>query len=279
MARDVVGQVVPAAHRHGLAAWASVALRRIGRAGDRAARSDWADRIYDPVSGRLLPSELLDLFHPAYQEYLTGLLADLTADGIDGVLFTAWAPGAAEGLSQFARKGFERDFGIALDEGSLRLLMSGGPGGRRQEVLPDYWRWTGWKARATLQVVERLMRAVRTRTPAVRFAIRVRQETVTDPVAALVDYGEDLLEAKRLRFDAYLVGPASPGSGAAESPPGDLVQRTVALIGEAQRIWVARALPESEPDRVGDRIRQLAGSAPSANGTGRLYVLSARTVP
>jgi len=295
--RDVFGYAVPAAHHRGLAVFASVNLRQMNWL-DR--QLGWNDVRVDRATGQLAVSPELDLFHPAYQEYLIGFLADLAATGIDGVLLRAEAPsGSQEGFSPYALRGFERDFAVKLDPATLMFpdmaavsrmapVRNGQPA--RQEGTQDYWRWLGWKARETITVMARLRHAVRQRAPVLQFALELHREAVSDPVTALLHYGEDLLEAKAVRFDFYVTadGP-TPASFMTVPPPnnvpavvrpgGTFANRAVELLGEADDIWLAKPLPAGDAARPWVRVAPAADRASLASGLGLVYLESPLEVP
>jgi len=294
--RDVFGYAVSAAHRQGLAVFASVSLRQMNWL-DR--RLGWNDVLVDRSTGRLMVSPELDPFHPAYQEYLIGFLTDLSATGIDGVLFRAEAPsGPQEGFSAYGLRGFERDFSVKLDPTTLSFPDA--PAGRvapvrngepvRQEGTPEYWHWLGWKARETIAVMTQLRQAVRQRAPVMEFALEVHREAVSDPMTALLRYGEDLLEAKAARFDFYVTadGPA-PASFVTVPPPnsipaivrpgGTFMSRAVELMGEADDIWLAKPLPAGDGARPWARVAPAADRASLAPGLGLVYLESPLEVP
>jgi tetratricopeptide (TPR) repeat protein len=295
--RDVFGYAVPAAHRQGLAVFAAVSLRQMNWL-DR--QLGWNDAMVDRTTGRLAVSSELDLFHPAFQEYLIGFLADLAATGIDGLLIRADAPsGPQEGFSYYGLRGFERDFAVKLDPATLVFpataatsrvapVRNGQP--VRQEGTQDYWRWLGWKARETLTVMDRLRHAVRQRAPVLQFALELHREAVSDPVRALLHYGEDLLEAKTVRFDFYVTadGPAPapfvtvppPNSvPALVRPSGTFASRAVELLGEADDIWLAKPLPAGDAARPWARMAPDADRASLATGLGLVYLESPLEVP
>ncbi len=295
--RDVFGYAVPAAHHRGLAVFASVNLRQMNWL-DR--QLGWNDVMLDRATGRLTVSSELDLFHPAYQEYLSGFLADLAATGIDGLLIRADAPsGPQEGFSTYGLRGFERDFAVKLDPAALVFpetaaagrvapVRNGQPA--RQEGTQEYWRWLGWKARETITVMTRLRHAVRQRAPVLQFALELHREAVSDPLSALLHYGEDLLEAKAVRFDFYVTadGPAPapfvtvppPGTiPAVVRPGGTFVNRAVELVGAADDIWLAKPLLAGDAARPWMRVAPAADRASLASGLGLVYLESPLEVP
>ena len=295
--RDVLSYAVPAAHHRGLAVFASVSLRQMNWL-DR--QLGWNDVMMDRMTGRLAVSGELDLFHPAFQEYLIGFLADLASTGIDGLLIRADASsGPQEGFSTYGLRGFERDFAVKLDPASLTFpdtapvsrvapVRNGQP--VRQEGTPEYWRWLGWKARETITVIDRLRHAVRQRAPMLQFALELHREAVSDPISALLHYGEDLLEAKAVRFDFYVTadGPA-PAAFVTVPPPnsvpaivrpgGTFMSRAVELVGAAGDIWLAKPLPAGDMTRPWARVSPAADHASLASGLGLVYLESPLEVP
>ncbi len=288
---DALGPLVASAHRHGLAVVAALTLRRMLWVD---AGLGWADRRYDPAAQALRPTPLtLDLFHPAVQEYLIGLLTDLAATGVDGLLFRADAPlGPTDGLSPFGLGGFEREFGVKLDPARLFARPAkptprpGRQGTGAEPDLrgapPEFWRWTGWKMRESLAVTARVARAVQVRSPRLKVGLEVHPEAAVDPAAALVRYGEDLLEAKRSGLDFYVIAPAvdEKRNGAAGSSAGsELANRAVALIGEADRVWVTRLLSEGDRAPMSPRLTVAADRGTLPPGVGLLYAARGRAVP
>ncbi|MGH7204762.1 MAG: tetratricopeptide repeat protein [Nitrospiraceae bacterium] len=268
--QDFIGQTVPVAHRHGLSVFGAITLRRMSWL---ESRPEWADWLYDPARRQLKLSSSLDLFNPAFQEYLTGFLTDLADTGIDGVLFRADVPiGPTDGLSSYGLAGFERDFGIRLDPGKLLPRTDPGTSASRQEHPPEFWRWAGWKARETLKVIDQLRRAMRQHSPRLQFALEVHPEAVTAPVETLMQYAEDLLEAKRSRFDSYLIG-------VQHAAMPNTVERLIELLGGADRIWVTASLPEGDLARLGDRLKPTTDRASLAKGIGVMYANTSSSVP
>ena len=295
--RDVFGYAVPAAHRRSLAVFAAVSLRQMNWL-DR--QLGWNDVVVERATGRLVISPELDLFHPAFQEYLIGFLADLAATGIDGVLFRAEAPsGPREGFSPYGLQGFERDFAVKLDPSAL-VIPDEPPASRaapvrngqsvRTEGTPEYWQWLGWKARETITVITQLRHAVRRRAPVLQFALELHREAVSNPVTALMQYGEDLLEAKAVRFDFYVTadGPA-PAPFVTVPPPnnvptvvrpnGTFMTRAVELLGEADDICLAKPLPAGDAARPWARVAPSADRASLASGLGLIYLETPLEVP
>ena len=65
-------------------------------------------------------------------------------------------------------------------------------------------------------------------------ALEIHPEALTDPVQALVQYGEDLLEAKRRGIDFFLVQRSSQ-----ERPFSiPFLEQAGSLIGGMERLWV-----------------------------------------
>ena len=229
VAQDLLASLAAAARAQGLALYASVGLRRI----------DWLDPnlgwtlpVYDPNRRAFQRSDHLDLFHPVYQDFLGGLLRDLVATGIDGIVIRADGTiGPTTGISTFGLKGFERDFGSRPD---LKEIVEGNGGeGKRP---PVYWQWVGWVTREQQHVLDRLVNGLARERPGLKVILEVHPETVLTPLQGLVRHGEDLLEAVRGRYAAYLVSEIGRGK---ES----LLSRLKEIVGGPDRAWVLLPLP------------------------------------
>ncbi len=251
--RDLFGDVVPAAHRNGLAVWAIVDARHMNWLDPRQGWHDWD---YDPAARELRPSPRIDLSHPAFQEYMTGVLRDLAATGIDGILFRRESKtGPFAGVSEFAVRHFEQETGLRIEPTALQ---------QGEQYAPDAWRWIGWKARTGYKIRDRWMQAVRAQHPAMKFGIELHATAVSDPVQALQWYGEDLLEAKRSRYDVVVLGDWAANGSLVVSDVAKSVEQAAALVGDARRVWVE--WPEEGHvsrvwgERANEAARRLAGS-------------------
>jgi len=244
--RNVFGEVIPVAHRHGVLVFASVTVRRMPWLHPQLGWSDWA---YDPPRRERRPSIYLDLFNPAFQEYLVGLLTDLAQSGVDGVLFRADAPvGPTEGFSRYALEAYEREFGARLEP--TALYDSGGTETRSgtDRFTPAFWRWAGWKTREGLKVMERVRQAMRRQAPRLQIILEVHPDAATNPARALAEYSEDVVEAKKRRFDRFLLGlqQLDPSTSLRVEGPASLstsIQRLSERLGDRSGIWVAVPQP------------------------------------
>ncbi len=288
---DSIERVIPLAHRYGLAVFGAVTLRQMNWLEPSVG---WADRMYDPGERRLRRSAALDLFHPGFQDYLTGLLTDLADTGIDGLVFRADAPmGPTDGFSPFALDQFGNSFGIQLDPSELFAARISRRWHGPSDYAPAFWRWTGWKARERLKIMDRLRQAMRQRAPKLEFAIEVHPEAVHRPIEALVWYSEDLLEAKHAMFDYVLVRtdkpwsthtmtapePGDPNASPSEQAEAGLVTRLIAVMGDPGRVWVTTPLPTNDLATVSRDLNPQADRASFAQGIGLLYMKRVPSVP
>ncbi|TKB76679.1 MAG: hypothetical protein E8D45_06055 [Nitrospira sp.] len=228
MVRDVFGALIPAAHRHGLAVYASVGLRR----------PDWLDaglgwfsQIYDPRRQAFRATDHVDLFHPVYQEFLGGLLKDLAGSGVDGLVFRADRTiGPSAGATAFGLRGFERDFGFRPDP--IKLL---GTGGGEDERASEFWQWVGWETRESQHVLNRLASGIKVQWPNLKVILEVHHEAIVAPVQGLTRHGEDVLEAIRGGYAALMVADLTSGGER-------MITRMKELVGAPERVWVLRPL-------------------------------------
>lgn len=287
---DTIDQVVPLAHQQGIAVFGAVTLRRMSWLEPPVG---WADAVYDRREGRVRRSQALDLFNPAFQEYLTGLLTDLAATGIDGLLFRADAPmGPSDGFSSFGLNGFRARFDVGIDPGAL-LTPTGHETPSGSAYPPEFWKWAGWKARERLKILGELRTAMQASSPKLRFAIELHREAVSNPVGALVEYGEDLIESKRARFDYIVTGLSThrPGSHLKTSTPSqgsgtsngqgeyDSTSRLIQLMGEAHLVWEVRRLAARDSAALSTQINPGADRVRLPAGIGLLYLWEASPVP
>jgi hypothetical protein len=242
--RDIFGELLPLAHQQGLSVFAAVSPRRINWIDPTLG---WLDRSYDTVHRQLRLSPYVDLFHPAFQEYLVGLLTDLADTGVDGILFrNDVSLGPYDGFSAFGVRGFERDFHTRMDPAQFFT------GTMSQPFPAEYWRWAGWKARERVKILDRLSRAMRLYGNTRHVAVEIHPEAVTDPRAALVRYGEDLLEAKR-RFQYFLLRASSQASspGVNGRQTSMIVEQMKGLLGSPDRIWTTMSVSADDAEQIG----------------------------
>jgi hypothetical protein len=245
--QDMFQRLVPAAHRHHILVFGAVALDRMDWL---SSDLGWHDARYDSRRRQIEVSPYLDLFNPAVQEYLTGLLTDLAQTEVDGILMRTVAGSNGETFSRFAVQEFQREFQTPLEPAKLfaRGLDGRAPGGQARaavEPTPEFWRWVGWKARMRIKLVEKLMQGLRRMSPGLQVAIELHQESITEPIKALVDYGEDVLEAKRNSADYFVLRVLHGG----REGSGPVLQRTRELLGSLDRVWIIRR-PASPEDRL-----------------------------
>lgn len=267
--RDAIGQLVPLAHQQGLAVYVAVNPWRMAWVDQTLG---WQAQAYGVAGGQARPAPFLDLFHPAFQEYLIGFMTDLAGSGVDGVLFRA-PPGADPGerFSRFAGEGVERDFGVRLDPASLK--------GGQKGYAPEVWRWLGWESRQSVKVLDRMAQALRKRSAAIQVGLEVHEEAITDPVAALVRYREDILEAKQGPWDFYLIA-SGPASALAQGKGGpDVMAKAVALLGERHQLWIGTHLPVDAIAKPDERVPAAIERAAVPPGVGLWGVLPAGPVP
>ena len=273
---DALTEWIAVGHRHGMLVYGALSLDVMDWVKPGLG---WHDVRYDPRLGREEASAHLDLFHPAFQEYLSALTRDLVRSGVDGILFRAAPPRLEDGFSPFAREAFQRQFQILLDPSTLLMPLetSGhdpgagvaaiprngsdqrhGNDSRDAKVTPSdaarepsaaFWHWAGWKARSRAKLLQGLIHTSQRINQQLRIAIEFHLESVTEPVRALAQYGEDLLALKRLPVDFYFsLDPAS-----VRTRPVDLatsfLPRAEDLLGGLDRLWLARAsLSREKPE-------------------------------
>jgi hypothetical protein len=244
MLRDVLGELTAIAHRHGILVFSTACLDRMDWIEPDLG---WNDTHYDTARRTVAPSSHLDLFNPAFREYLNGLLTDLAQSGVDGIVFR-FGSQPTEGFSRYAADAFEREFQIRLDPTTVLRPAAPDAGARNgsgASMSPEYWRWVGWKMRERMKLLESFMQSLRRKMPALQFALEMHAESVTDPVTALVQYSEDLLDVRRSSVQFVLI-PVSASPQASNTHGGKqnslalLVARARDLLAGLDRLWIIR---------------------------------------
>ncbi len=248
--RDALSPLVAGAHRQGMQVWASASVRRMDWIDPALQWSDWR---FVPQTGRMDRADSLDVMHPAFRDYLVGYFSDLAASGVDGILLAADPASApTEGFSTHALRRYEKDSGQVADP--TRLLPATG------RYAPEFWRWVGWKQREQLKVVIGVMDAVRALYPALKIAVEVHPEALTNPQAALAAYAEDLFDLRRYRVDFIALG-GVPAQGPAMARAAEIVrgERLLVLSDPDDKASVKSAML---PDGAAILYRQRASSRP-----------------
>lgn len=205
-------------HRVGLLLYVGVNLRCLGHWAPSDHRA-WRDRTYQIDTGRLSMTKRFDLFHPAYQEFLTRFLSRLCKQGVDGLVFLNDHPlGLFDGVTRIGLKRFEKKFSVGfepsrvfyqgfdpLQVSSKSQDLSRSSGSKAKDSL--FWRWAGWKARERLTILEAVIDRLRVQYPSVQFGLELHPHGLTDPVDALVKYAEDSMDAAGRSFSFFFVRP------------------------------------------------------------------------
>ncbi len=275
---DVLGRVVPLAHRHGLSVFANFSPHDLPWL---EKSSEWMTLMYDPSAQTLYSSTTLDLFNPAAQSYIVGLLTDLAQTGVDGILLRARShDGFAYEVGTSAIRGFETSFGLSIEP--WQLLAPKQPGSDSGESA-NFWRWVGWKTRTYIAFLQRVSEAMRSERPNVRVMLEVHPETVTNPLRALAEYGEDVVEAKQRGFDLLLV-PGNQQAVVTGSPSRveqvELVRRLAEFVGDSRRVWTRLVVERVDPmPSEPGSFRRVAEGLGIEEDTSLLLSLDSSTVP
>ncbi len=282
---DLFEKIIPAAKERDIAVYGAVTLRRMGWLGPQ---EGWADVRYDPETGQLGPSPSSDLMHPGFQHYLGGLMIDLVDAGVEGIVFRGDAPlGPGDGLSAFAISEFEQAFGVRIEPASwFAGREAGSPAVTAPRYPPEFWRWAGWKSREHLAIMGKLATAMRQHRVNLRVGVELHAAAIVDPALALVQYGEDVVEAKRAGFDFLVLPMEDPGNradipaslpipiavGAEDDRPPTPMGRAIELMDDPHRVWLARPLPEGAEPSASVSIRLSAEREQLHEPVGLLYV-------
>ncbi len=290
---DLFEQIIPAARERGIGVYGAVSLRRMSWL---EPEGGWHDARYDPGTGQLEPSQALDLFHPGFQQYLEDLMIDLVDSGVEGIVFRGDAPlGPRDGFSAFAVREFEHAFGIRLDPVALiedQHAVSTAVAERAHP--PEFWRWVGWRTREQLAIIGKLATAMRQHRGDLQVGVELHAAAIFEPARALVQYGEDVVEAKRAGLDFLVLAEEGPDPGpddvphsvptpsaigAADERPRTLLGRAIDVMGDARRVWLIRRLPEESEYAATISTTLPAARAHLPEPVGLLYAPTHLTLP
>lgn len=200
---DVLGRVLPIAHRNGLKvfAWMTTRYADYGIEGDSAVSC----KAYDIASAAMTGCQGLDLFNDKAVARLEAIYSDLAAYPIDGLLFQDdLILRHNEGFGPYMDSLFRKETGKSVNPASLYIHDYNGDG-PQVRYTPLFWEWAAWKNRRLLDVAVRLRAAVRKKRPQTRFAINLMYESLTNPAYALAWLSQSFSAAASKRFDYYSI--------------------------------------------------------------------------
>lgn len=274
--QDLLRSFAERSHRAGLLMYVGVNLRCLGSWASSESL-EWHDRTYQVNTGTFQATAWFDLFHPAYQRFLTSFLTGLCKDGVDGLVFLNDQPlGMFDGATPGGLKRFESQFGTTFDPSQVFYQgfnpLSGSKGSEGTSFTSEsysrdvlFWRWAGWKARERLTVLEALVNRLRLQYRSVQFGLEVHPHALTDPVRALVEYAEDAMDATGRPFSFFFVRPEIDRRSAFTEQAvieklrristKAVLDRLLPAVDDPRRVWV------SMPAKGGQRLRSEAASS------------------
>jgi hypothetical protein len=243
VSRPLMNTLVADAHHAGLLVVAVVDLLR---ASWLEGRTDWQVSVFDPRSGTIRPWATLDLLNPSVHTHLAAVLSDLTRTDIDGLLIRTRSRNSfAYEVSETALTGFEAQYHENRAGVTQALLNGANPGQpfqtppqegdtmNKEQATGTLWHWVGWKARQELDALAQLRRTLQQVRHGLRVILEAHAEAASQPLSALVNYGEDVAEASRRGFDILLNGQ----TGVSE------LQQMAALVKHAEMKALRRPVP------------------------------------
>ncbi len=229
--QDLLGSALALAHNYKMRVFTSMPLREM----DWLKNAKWLDLKFDPATRRFKTSRRLNLWNPAVQDYLLALYLDLTTYPLDGLIIEEPVGySETEGFNEIALKQFNKDFGLSLTPSELY---------GNSPLTPAFWRWTGWKNRQVMAVLEHLVHELHVRRPQLHIGLAMSKEAVGLPKEALVKYGQDLLEASQAEFDFFVFSWPSRSFQSGE----DIMKRLKDFLPDPEKVIlrIEPASPES----------------------------------
>ena len=276
--RPLVDALVAEAHRAGLAVVAVVDLLR---APWLESRADWEVSVFDPRSRAIRPWATLDLLNPSVHTHLAAVLSDLIRTDIDGLLIRTRSRNSfAYEMSEAALAGFQSQY-HEDSAGVTRALMNSagsvqpvqpspqeGEATAKDQAAGTLWHWVGWKARQELDALAQLRRTLQQVRHGLRVILEVHAEAASQPLSALVNYGEDVAEASRRGFDILLNGQTGVSelqqmAALVKHAEMKALRKPVAGQPSTQQLWVLaavrglsnRMMDQAQVQYEADRVR------------------------
>jgi uncharacterized lipoprotein YddW (UPF0748 family) len=228
---DLLTPLVKSAHRHHLRVFAWMSVRQM----DWKLRSNpkWADLRYNPLKMNLSSSESMDIFQPGARDYIMSLYQDLAVYPMEGIVFgDDLFYKTEEGLGEEAQQQFKQDFGELF---SPKVLQQTPLASISNDI---FWRWVGWKSRQAYYFLDELKQTVKKTNPALQLGIFISDKTILNPVQALAQNSQDLLEAKRTMLDYYVINVDLLHSQDASAHLSQIVIRAHQLMGQPEKVLV-----------------------------------------
>jgi tetratricopeptide (TPR) repeat protein len=253
--------IVPAAHAKGMAVLASLNLHEPGWL---PVNPEWGITMGNRTDQLSKPVGQADVLHPDYQRFIGEVAQDLLLTDIDGIVVGARrAKGFADEWTPTSRRMFVESFGPPSDSQDL-------------VILPDTWRWAGWKARAYLEFVARLTQQLRQKRSGLLTAVVVHESAVLSPVDALTEYGEDVLESKQRGLHVIVLPEDRSADLGARL---EIVQQRLAPTTRDERqLWLGVALRASDPLSLATAVRDVLATKVGRTGT-HLFLMNRSPIP
>lgn len=246
--------IVPAAHSKGMAVLASLNLHDPGW---MAVNPEWGIAMANGADQSFQLATQVDVLHPEYQRVVGKVTQDLLLTDIDGLVVEARkAKGFAEEWSPTSRRMFEESFDSSL-------------GNQDQSVPPDAWRWAGWKTRTYLGFAARLTQQLRQKRAGLLVAVAVHERALLSPADALMEYGEDVLEAKQRGL--HVVIQPEPGISERSADIGArleaLQQRLAPTSRDDRQLWLGVTLDAPDPSSLVTAVKAILATKIGHSGT------------
>ena len=138
----------------------------------------------------------------------------------------------------------------------------------KDQAACTLWHWVGWKARQELDALAQLRRTLQQVRHGLRVILEVHAEAASQPLSALVNYGEDVAEASRRGFDILLNGQTGVSelqqmAALVKHAEMKALRKPVAGQPSTQQLWVLaavrglsnRMMDQAQVQYEADRVR------------------------
>jgi biofilm PGA synthesis lipoprotein PgaB len=188
---DILSGLIPLAHAGGLKvfAWMTTLSTSLGPSPDLMGRR------YDLATGKIVPTDRLDPFHPEVRRRLLALFRDLGRYPLDGILLqNDLVLIHTDGFSEAAKAAYRLNCGRTPDPEDFFSDRETTPGGavRVRKYSKAFGEWAGWKSDCLEHLAADLQTAARLENPHLPVVPNLSYETLSRPEAAIDWFSQDL---------------------------------------------------------------------------------------
>lgn len=196
---DVLTPVLAAAHDLNMKVFAWITTRKSRWI--LAGNPDWDSPVMDPGTARISPGGHLDIYRPDVEKRLLGMLSELAATGVDGILFQDDL--VSRQFEDFFTNLWRHFKGRPFQPNDLISLFNMSRKPVRYHAA--YHDWARHKSRSLAGVLRRIVLHLKKNNPSLQVAVNLYYETVVAPHHGRLWLSQDLEDLASVPVDYWAV--------------------------------------------------------------------------